>query len=184
MPIITTSFGILIVASLMPAFAAVSTIMANPYRIEGFTALGALVSMFLALAYLRIQAPQLGNNFWYTGFTCVSTFFIGWTLPEPLAWSLVNYGWLKPETVESFPLKMWSVASLACGLAGTTLVLYTMLWVRHRLPGKLDEVTSIARMPISSTTDLEMRTVPKSMATNSPTTSVQLPEDDLPPPAT
>jgi len=182
MPIITTSCGILSIAALLPSFAA-AAIIVNPLHVEGFTALGSLVAVFFALAFLRIQAPHLGS-FGNLAGTCIITLFTGWLLPEPLLWAAVNYGWMHAETLTSMPLKIWALLALICGLAGSTLVIYVISWIKHKLPGKLDEVTSVARVPLSSTTDLEMRTVPKSMATTSPTTAVQAqPEtDSIPPP--
>lgn len=181
MPIITTSCGFLTIAALMPTFAAVAIIV-NPLHVEGFTALGSLVAVFFALAFLRIQAPQLGS-FGNLALTCVITLFTGWLLPEPLLWWMVKYGWIDTETLASMPLKVWALLALICGLAGSTLVIYIISWIKNRLPGRLDQVTSVARVPLSRTTDLEMRTMPKSMPSNSPTTAMQPPPDsDLPPP--
>lgn len=174
MPVLTTASGILSIAALMPGFAAV-TIIVNPLRVEGFTALGALVAVFFALAFLRIQAPHLGS-FYNIALTFIITLFTGWLLPEPLLWWAVKCGWMHQETLESMPLKIWALLSLICGLAGSTLVIYAISWIKHRLPAKLDEVTSVARVPLSDTTDLEMRTLPKSAPASAATTVIRLPE--------
>lgn len=171
MPVITTASGMLAFASILPIFAAASTI-ATPNQIEGFTLTGALVAMFLALCYLRIKAPQLGNNISNLGFTCLSTVSVGWILPEPLAWWLVRIGWFHAETVADFPRKMWALGGLGCGLCGSTLILFAIHWAQSRLPKLLEEKVTLATVRTSPDSEIriERARLPKAGESDSPET--------------
>lgn len=158
MPVITTSSGMLTLASILPIFSAASTIV-TPNQIEGFTLTGALVAMFLALCYLRIKAPKLGNNISNVGFTCLSTVSVGWILPEPLAWWLVRINWLHAETVADFPRKMWALGGLGCGLCGSTLILFAIHWAQSRLPQLLEEKVPLATIPTSPDSEIRIERV-------------------------
>lgn len=132
MPVITTS-GLAAVSSMLPAFAAAAAI-APPGRIDAYTAFGAAMATFLMYTYLRTRAMRLGS-YWSQAFTCLSALFVGWLLPEPLFWWMAHLGWLKPDVIESMPLKVWGCAALACGLSAPTLILIVIYWAQQRLPG-------------------------------------------------
>ena len=153
MPIITSS-GVVIASALLPVFAAAAAI-ASPVEREAYTALGAAVGTFLAVAYMRIKDPSR-VSFMALAFTGVSTLFVGWILPEPLAWWAVWMGWLNEPAIESLPRKMWAVAALACSLAGTTLILTGIYWFQKKMPSLiLREETATVRL--SDDTELELK---------------------------
>lgn len=155
MPVITTS-GLAALSSMLPVFAAAATI-ATPGFIAAYTAFGASMAAFLMYSYLRVR---MIGNFWSQAFTCLSALFVGWLLPEPLAWGFSHMGWIRAEVVESMPLKAWGCIAMACGLSAPTLVLVVIYWAQQKLPGlfKVREEDVVATVQVSDKTTVAITT--------------------------
>lgn len=137
-PMFESPVSLTVLAASLPMAAAGVAAAASPLEIEAFVLVGAMLAVFLAVAYVRAKSP--GAGFYSLAFTVLATFSIGWLAPEPIMW------WLAKSGADNLPRKLWAAAGLLCGLSGTTFVVTILTLIQKYLPSAVEQVVT-AHLP-------------------------------------
>ena len=165
MPILTTSSGLVVLAALLPIAAA--PIALSPGEVTAYTLAGALVAAFLAVAYMRMKAPKMRDRFWPLAFTVVSAIFVGWIIPEPLAWWAVRKGVFTGSEIEAMPRQIWAGLGLLWGLSGTTVILTAIYWAQKKLPALMTQEEDLPPIELPDGGRLEIKHTKPAVSENS-----------------
>lgn len=108
--------------------------------VELYTLIGAVLAALLGALYLRIH---MLSGLWPSYvFNALCTILAGWTGPKSVLWVLFERGHLSAGSIDDMLPKAWLVLSVACGLAGTSVVNWLIYMSQTRLPGFLDRVAN------------------------------------------
>lgn len=135
MPIENIALGIILSAAAgLPITAAVT--LGDPAP-DSFTLVGAALSAFCVVAYMRMKQPTVGV--WPLIFNVVATGSVGWMAPEVLAYYVLQ--------LDGVSNKLWTGLAFACGLAGGALVTAILVLMNRRLPLAVDKLGDKLHLP-------------------------------------